>query len=100
LIIPTIILLFAIDIKLAGSLSLAISVPTILMGLYKYRRQQKLTEVLADRTFIIWMSLGSILGSLIGSYLLRYVPNLYLHFLLGAILLVSAVKIAIHGRAM
>lgn len=99
LIIPTIILLFAIDIKLAGSLSLAISVPTILMGFYKYQRQQQLAKVFTDRTVILWMSLGSILGSLIGSYLVRYVPDFYLHFLLGAILLVSAVKIATHGRA-
>jgi uncharacterized protein len=39
LIIPTIVLLFAVDIKLAGSLSLAISAPTVLMGLYKYHRK-------------------------------------------------------------
>ncbi|TLD41656.1 MAG: putative membrane protein [Candidatus Jettenia ecosi] len=31
LIIPTIMLLFSVDIKLAGSLSLAISIPTIML---------------------------------------------------------------------
>jgi uncharacterized membrane protein YfcA len=44
LIIPTIVLLFAVDIKLAGSLSLAISAPTILMGLFKYHRQGQLAN--------------------------------------------------------
>lgn len=98
LIIPTIVLLFAIDIKTAGSLSLAISVPTIIMGLYNYRRQQQLGGVSGDGKFIAWMALGSILGSLVGSYLLRYVPDLYLHFFLGSILLTSAIKVAIDAR--
>ena len=61
LIIPTIVLLFAVDIKLAGSLSLAISAPTILMGLYKYQRQRQLADFLEDRAFIAWMALGSIM---------------------------------------
>ena len=99
LIIPTIVLLFAIDIKLAGSLSLAISAPTILMGLYRYQRQRQLADVFIDRAFIAWMAAGSICGSLAGSYILRHVADLYLHFFLGAILLVSAAKIATHARA-
>jgi uncharacterized membrane protein YfcA len=99
LIIPTIVLLFAIDVKVAGSLSLAISVPTIVMGLYKYRRQQQLAGVSRNRKFIAWMALGSIFGSLVGSFLLQYVPDHYLYFLLGAILLASALKIATHSLA-
>ena len=99
LIIPTIVLLFALDIKLAGSLSLAISAPTILMGLYRYQRQRQLADVFNDRAFIAWMAAGSICGSLAGSYILRHVADLYLHFFLGAILLVSATKIATHARA-
>lgn len=71
LIIPTIVLLFTVDIKLAGSLSLAISAPTILMGLDKYQRQ--LPDVFKNRTFIVWMASGSICGSLAGSYILRHV---------------------------
>ena len=74
LIIPTIVLLFAADIKVAGSLA----------------------AVLEDRAFTVWMICGSICGSLIGSYLLRHAGNLYLHFFLGAILLICAAKIASH----
>jgi len=93
LIIPTIIILFAVDIKLAGSLSLAISIPTIIMGLVKYGRQGQLSGIRQQGGFILWMSAGSILGALIGSYLLGYVRVSFLQMLLGLILLVSAVKL-------
>lgn len=38
LLIPTLILLFGVDLKLAGSLSLAISLPTVLVGFARYSR--------------------------------------------------------------
>lgn len=91
LIIPTIILLFAVDIKLAGSLSLAISIPTIIMGIVKYGRKGRLRDL--PVAFILWMSLGSIGGALIGSYLLSYVRVSFLQVLLGLILLISAIKL-------
>ncbi|MBD2294438.1 sulfite exporter TauE/SafE family protein [Anabaena sphaerica FACHB-251] len=96
LIIPTIIMVFAIDIKLAGSLSLAISIPTIIMGLYKYRSQQRLKEVKSEQRFIIFMVFGSILGAFIGSSILRYVASSSLYVILGIILFLSALKLAKH----
>jgi uncharacterized protein len=93
LIIPTIIILFAVDIKLAGSLSLAVSIPTIIMGLTKYGRQKQLSGLRQHAGFILWMSAGSILGALAGSYLLGYVRVSFLQVLLGLILLVSAIKL-------
>lgn len=99
LIIPTIILVFAVDIKLAGSLSLAISIPTILMGLFKYRSQKRLKEVKSEQRFIGSMAFGSILGAFIGSNLLRYVSSSLLYLILGTILLLSALKLAKHKPA-
>lgn len=99
LIIPTIILLFAVDIKLAGSLSLAISIPTIVMGLFKYSNQHKLREVKSEQNFISFMAFGSILGAYIGSILLRYVSSDLLYLILGTILLLSALKLAKHQPA-
>ncbi len=99
LIIPTIILLFSVDIKLAGSLSLAISIPTIMMGLLKYRGQKRLEEVKSEQQFIISMASGSILGAFIGSNLLRYVSSSLLYLILGTILLLSALKLAKHKPA-
>lgn len=94
LIIPTIILLFAVDIKLAGSLSLAISIPTIIMGLVKYRKRKEVSDVKSQMSFIVWMSAGSIIGALLGSYLLRYAPGSILQVFLGVILLISALKLS------
>lgn len=96
LIIPTIILIFAVDIKIAGSLSLAISIPTVLMGLFKYNRQQKLQEIKLEKFFIIMMGIGSIIGAFIGSYLLQYIASSFLYWMLGIILLISAFKLSKH----
>ncbi|MBD2185666.1 sulfite exporter TauE/SafE family protein [Planktothrix sp. FACHB-1355] len=99
LIIPTIILVFAVDIKLAGSLSLAISIPTIVMGLFKYKSQQRLKGVESEQKFIVSMASGSILGAFIGSNLLRYVSSSLLYLILGTILLLSALKLTKHKPA-
>src|SRR5689334_7548511 len=96
MIIPTIVLLYSKDIKLAGSLSLAISIPTIIMGLVKYHRQNMLGELIAEQRFIAWMAAGSIIGALIGSYLLRFISSEFLSVLLGIILFISAFKIMSH----
>ncbi len=96
LIIPTIIMLFAVDIKVAGSLSLAISIPTIVMGLFKYQRQRRLEDVQSEQGLIAAMASGSILGALIGSRLLNSVSSSVLYVILGTILLVSALKLARH----
>lgn len=98
LIIPTIILLFSVDIKLAGSLSLAISIPTIIMGLFKYRSQQRLKDIKSEQGLIGSMSFGSVLGAFVGSSLLKYVSNSLLYLVLGTILLLSALKLAKHKK--
>jgi uncharacterized membrane protein YfcA len=40
LLIPTLVILFGADIKLAGSLSLAVSLPTMLVGFTRYSQDQ------------------------------------------------------------
>lgn len=99
LIIPTIVLVYSTDIKLAGSLSLAISIPTIIMGLIKYHRQHKLREIYMYREFVAWMAVGSMVGALIGSYLLRFVTSQFLYILLGVVLFTSALKLLSHQKA-
>lgn len=97
LIIPTLVLLFSIDIKLAGSLSLAISIPTILVGLWRYHRRYNLRELWPEAGFILWMAVGSMGGAWLGSLLLPSVSNSFLHLALGMILLISAGKMLRHG---
>jgi uncharacterized membrane protein YfcA len=94
LLIPTLVLLFGADVKLAGSLSLAISLPTLLAGLARYRRERAFATVLArNRLFVLVMAAGSIAGSFVGGRLLGAVPGSLLLPLLAAVLLVSAWKL-------
>jgi uncharacterized membrane protein YfcA len=82
-----------VDIKLAGSLSLAVSLPTILVGLYKYSRHTAFGTLTRNRKFIAFMAAGSILGAFIGSFFLGTVPQWLLKVALGIILLISAYKL-------
>jgi uncharacterized protein len=94
--IPTLILLFAADVKLAGSLSLAVSLPTMLVGFTRYSRDQSFSVVRLHWVFLLVMAAGSIVGTFIGGLLLGIVPNGVLLPMLAAILLISAVRIWRH----
>jgi uncharacterized membrane protein YfcA len=96
LLIPTLVLLFGADIKLAGSLSLAVSLPTMLVGFARYSRDRSFVVLGENRRFVLVMAAGSILGSFIGGRLLDIVPNGILLPLLAIILVLSAVKVWMH----
>jgi len=96
LIIPTLVLQHGFDIELAGSLSLAISIPTVILGLIRYQRRGQLERLASLRPLLLWMAAGSTLGALVGALLLPWVSSLYLHLLLGAVLLASAMRLARH----
>jgi uncharacterized protein len=91
--IPTLVLLFGADIKLAGSLSLTVSLPTMLVGFTRYSRDQSFSVLRENWGFLFVMAIGSIVGTLIGGRLLGLVPNGVLLPLLAALLVVSAVKV-------
>ena len=94
--IPTLVLLFGADIKLAGSLSLAISLPTMLVGFTRYSRDQSFSVLRRNSTFLLVMAAGSIVGALIGGLLLGLVSNSVLLPFLAALLLFSSIKIWRH----
>jgi uncharacterized membrane protein YfcA len=96
LLIPTLVLLFGADIKLAGSLSLAVSLPTMLVGFARYSRDRSFVVLGENRRFVLVMAAGSILGSFIGGRLLGLVPNEALLPLLAVILVLSALKVWKH----
>jgi uncharacterized protein len=94
--IPTLVLLFGADIKLAGSLSLAVSLPTMLVGFARYSRDQSFQVLRQNWSFLVVMAVGSIFGTFLGGRLLGLVPTAVLLPLLAAILVISAVKIWRH----
>lgn len=96
LLIPTLILLFGAEIKLAGSLSLAVSLPTMLVGFARYSRDQSFSVLASNKTFVLIMAAGSLVGAFVGGLLLGVVPQAVLLPALAGILVISAVKIWRH----
>ncbi|GAA2632039.1 sulfite exporter TauE/SafE family protein [Actinomadura fulvescens] len=98
LLIPTIVLLFAVDIKTAGSLSLLVSLPTMLVAFARYSRDASFIVLRSNLRFAAIMTAGSITGALLGGLLLGVIPDAILIPGLAAILLISAGKLARHPR--
>ena len=96
LLIPTIVLLFAVDIKTAGSLSLAVSLPTMLVAFARYSRDGSFTVLADNHSFVVTMALGSVAGTVLGGLLLGAVPAAVVVPALVLLLLVSAVKVWRH----
>lgn len=97
LLIPTLVLLFGVDIKVAGSLSLVVSLPTMLVGFARYSRDQSFRVLARHRGFLLTMAAGSIIGTLIGAILLGFTSGQVLYPLLAAILAASAIKVWRHA---
>ncbi|MEU6166111.1 sulfite exporter TauE/SafE family protein [Streptomyces tanashiensis] len=96
LLIPTIVLLFGEDIKTAGSLSLLVSLPTMLVAFARYSRDGSFAVIGANLRFTVILAAGSTAGAVLGGLLLGVFPDLALIPALAGILLVSALELARH----
>ncbi len=96
LLIPTIVLLFGTGIKVAGSLSLAVSLPTMIVAFARYSRSQSFAVLRDNSGFVIAMTAGSIAGTVLGGFLLGVVSDAVLIPLLGLLLVLSAIKVWSH----
>ena len=96
LLIPTIVLLFAVDIKIAGSLSLAVSVPTMLVAFARYSLDQSFNVLRSNMAFLLVMASGSIAGTLIGGLLVGMVSSFVLIPMLACLLVLSALRVWRH----
>lgn len=97
LLIPTIVLLYGVDIKVAGSLSLMVSLPTMLVAFARYSRDKSFIVLAENKAFVLAMAAGSVIGTVAGGALLGVVPSALLIPLLSLLLLVSARKVWQHG---
>ncbi|KUK64825.1 MAG: hypothetical protein XD84_1122 [Desulfotomaculum sp. 46_80] len=93
LIIPTLLLVFGVDIKLAGTASILISLPTVIIGLGKHYTNGAFANKKDLSELVLPMGIGSIIGSFIGGMLIIYISGNWLKLILGSILIISAVKI-------
>jgi uncharacterized membrane protein YfcA len=91
LILPT--LVFGAGIKTADTASLLISLPTVAVGVLRHRRLSSFTERGDLTQTVAPMGLGSVVGAVAGGLFVGVVPATALKFVLGMILIVSAVRI-------
>lgn len=93
IIIPTLVFAFGVDIKTAGTASLLISFPTVLVGLVKYASRGAFHDRSTVRNTVTPMSFGSVIGAIVGGMLAGIVPASALKFALGVILNISAFRV-------
>lgn len=95
-IIPTLVVGFGVPVSPAGTLSLIISLPTIVVGLVRHW----LAGAFADRQLalavILPLALGSVIGAPVGGMLAASAPAALIKAVLGALLVWSAWKVFTH----
>lgn len=97
-IIPILIFIFGADIKTAGTLSLLISLPVVAVGVAKHRLTGHYRSWDVLEHLVLPMSLGSILGAVIGGYLSAAAPIRLLKIVLAVILAASGYKLTHKAR--
>lgn len=98
LIIPSLVFVFGADIVLAGTCAVLVSLPTVLVGIGRYGARGAYLR--RDLTVLVLpMGLGSLAGALGGGLLVPYLPTAALKLVLGAVLIVSAIRIFHHARS-
>jgi uncharacterized membrane protein YfcA len=92
LIIPTLMFTFGAGIKSAGTASLMVSIPALMVGLCQSIVQTGLPPRSDVTGVLVPMALGSVLGAVTGGILATEVPGTVLKLLLGAVLIWSAFR--------
>lgn len=87
LLLRPLVLLFGGDIKLAGSLSLAVSLPTMIVGISRYSQDSRFSVLGRNKTLLVVVAAGSVVGTFVGGLLLGLV----------ALLLIAVVKVWRHA---
>lgn len=88
--IPALIYLFGFDIIIAGTASLLVSIPTVAMGFVKHHQMGHTNR--SATTIALIMSVGSVLGALIGAVYAAVIDQDILKMLLGSILILATVR--------
>lgn len=91
LLIPTLMFVFGVDIYVAGTAALIISLLMVCVGLWRYHGFGALPDADALVATALPMGMGSILGAILGGILAGIFPALVLKLSLGFILIAAAV---------
>ena len=92
-IIPTLVIGYGVPIALAGTLSLLISAPTIIVGMLRHWRAGAFADAAILRFVILPLALGALFGAPLGGLLSAYAPAALTKVILGSLLIWSAWKV-------
>jgi len=93
LLIPTLIFLFGADVTAAGTASILVSLVLVPTALWRYARLDTLPGSADIRAVAVPMGAGSILGAVAGDLAAGLVAPWILKLFLGAVLIVSSIKV-------
>lgn len=88
-----------IDIKSAGTGSLMVSLPTVMIGLIRYARSGAFADPQPLRETVAPVGVGSVIGALLGGLLVGIIPSSALKLILGLILILSAIRVFAHTHS-
>lgn len=94
LIIPTMLFVFGMDIRTAGTASLLISIPTVLVGAIRHYAGGAYRSRMTLAALVLPMAIGSVIGAIAGAALLEFVSMRSIKIALALILVASAFKLA------
>ncbi len=89
--IPTFVFLFGTTIKVAGTASQLVSIPTLIAGFLRHRRSTKLS--LNERKVTLWLGLGSFFGVIIGVGGLLLAPDWLIRLIFATVLLYTSYRL-------
>lgn len=92
LLIPTLLIVFGADIKIAGSASILISLVIVSVALWRYYAIGALHFGRGAQRIASAMAIGSVIGAFIGGLAIAYAPAQLLKLVLGTVLVGAAAK--------
>jgi len=93
LLIPSLVFVFGVDIKAAGTASILISLCLIAVGLWRYWQMGALPKRSSTWRIVLAMTGGSMIGAVAGGALLAVASVAFLKLFLGLVLIAAAGKI-------
>jgi uncharacterized membrane protein YfcA len=97
LLIPALIFVFGVDIKVAGTASILISLVIVAIGIWRYGRAGAIPLNTGAQRIGTAMAAGSLLGAILGGLAVAVAPTAFLKIFLGAVLVVAGLKSMRHG---
>ena len=98
MLIPTLLFVFGLAVKPAGTAASMVSFALVSVGCVKHARAGAFADRAALHDLVVPMGLASIAGALVGARLVSYVPSEVLKVALGLLLVGSSIRIFTHAR--